>query len=485
MGFDAWSIPRGRCALIVERTESAVASELLAREILAFRDQIRELPVSPDVTPEMIRSHLQKQYAFTAWRPLDLLLPDVTRMMRQWSLHASHPRYFGLFNPPPRLAAIYADALAALYNPQLGAWAHSPIANEIERHVLASLASAAELDPSLKGHFTSAGAEANQTALLAAVASKYPEFVKRGARALPTDPAIYISTEAHHSFQKAARATGLGEHVLRIVPVDSHQRIDVAALSDRIARDVDAAVQPTMIVGTAGTTATGAIDDLAALANVASAHGAWFHVDAAWGGSALLSPMLRGLFRGVEHADSLTWDAHKWLCVPMGAGMFFCRKPDVLRHLFDVSPGYIPPEREGVEDLYRSTIQWSRRFTGLKVFMTLANLGMDGVRRAIERQTAMGEVLRTRLREQGWLVLNDTPLPLACFTHARIRAGKSSPADIVRAIESRGRAWISQVPVGEECALRACITSYDTDADDVDVLIQELELASLPARTTR
>jgi glutamate/tyrosine decarboxylase-like PLP-dependent enzyme len=181
---------------------------------------------------------------------------------------------------------------------------------------------------------------------------------------------------------------------------------------------------------------------------------------------------------GIERADSVTWDAHKWLSVPMAAGMFFTRHPAVLRRALDVAATYVPPDAPGREDLYRGGLQWSRRFIGLKLFLTLATLGIDGVRAAVEHQADMGDLLRARLRERGWLVVNETPLPLACFTHPRLREGARTVEDVVRAVVARGRAWISDVVLdGDERVLRACITSFRTSPEDIEILLGELEAA--------
>jgi glutamate/tyrosine decarboxylase-like PLP-dependent enzyme len=232
-------------------------------------------------------------------------------------------------------------------------------------------------------------------------------------------------------------------------------------------------------VGTAGTTGGGVVDPLPVLADIAAGCGAWVHVDAAWGGAAALVPRLRAALDGIERADSVTWDAHKWLSVPMGAGMFFCRHPAAVRAAFDVSTSYMP-STTGVEttDPYMTTVQWSRRAIGLKVFMSLAERGRDGFAEQIDRQARMGDVLRAKLTDAGWTIVNDTPLPLICFTHDDLRSNQTSTADILETIYSRGNVWISDVVLGrKERVLRACITSFRTEEADLEYLINELEFA--------
>jgi aromatic-L-amino-acid/L-tryptophan decarboxylase len=452
------------------------ALDLLAREALAFRSSVAAGPVQGEADPDEIRRALADGFDFASPVPLPELTSQAAALLRRWTLHVTHPAYFGLFNPSVDAAGIAADALAALYNPQLAAWSHAPVANEIERHAIRFLASHVwPTEDGVDGSFTSGGAEANLTAALAALVRRFPSFGDTGARGLTGDPLIYLSEAAHHSFVKIAAMTGLGRRAIRVVPVDGDGRLDAPALSDRIRADLQAGAVPTLVVGTAGTTAEGAVDPLPEIARIAREHGAWFHVDAAWGGSACLSPRLRPLLAGIEDADSVTWDAHKWLSVPMGAGMFLCRHPAVLRAAFRTSTGYMPADVRGADDPYLSTVQWSRRFTGLKVFMTLARLGRAGIAARIERQSEMGDLLREGLRADGWQVVNRTALPVVCFRHPRLR-NREAYESALAALYRRGRAWVSIASSGGAPAFRACITSYRTGPEHLSLLRGELAL---------
>jgi aromatic-L-amino-acid decarboxylase len=463
------------------------AWERLLSEVESFPTQLRYLPVSPRATPKEIRSSLEGRYSFKEPVPLDVIVADVARLLRHWTVHVTHPRYFGLFNPSVREAGILGEALAALYNPQLAAWSHAPAANEIERHTLRCLAASLGMNPeAVSANFTSGGAEANLSAVLAAMAHHFPDAEEAGVAGLRSRPAIYVSGESHHSFVKIARMTGLGTGALREVPTTERFTLDPVALSGRIQADIRAGWYPLMVVGTAGTTSAGVIDPLTELADAAAEYGAWFHVDGAWGASAALSPTLRNALVGIEHADSVTWDAHKWLSVPMGAGMFFCRYPEAVRRAFAVSTSYMPGQTGGdTVDPYATTAQWSRRAIGLKVFISLAELGLDGYAELISYQARMGDLLRKRLAEQDWVIVNDTPLPVVCFTHPDIRAGRVATGDVLGIIYGRGHVWISEVILGgREQVLRACITSFRSEEQDVDALVEELEYARQVSRLT-
>lgn len=333
-------------------------------------------------------------------------------------------------------------------------------------------------------NFTSGGAEANLSAALVALAHLFPESGEDGIAGLGVRPAIYLTGETHYSFVKIARMSGLGTKSVRTVPTTERFTMDTAALQRCIEADLRDGWQPLMIVGTAGTTSAGSVDPLPELAEIAAQCNAWFHVDGAWGASAVLSPRLRGELAGIEQADSITWDAHKWLSVPMGAGMFFCRHREAVLRAFSVSASYMPGKTgQDALDPYAATTQWSRRAIGLKVFMALAETGIEGYGAIIERQADMGDLLRQRLRRTGWLIVNDTHLPVICFTHPDIRDRRITTRQLLKTIYQRQRVWISDVVLGgQERVLRACITSFQSDETDIDCLIDELEHARhLPA----
>jgi glutamate/tyrosine decarboxylase-like PLP-dependent enzyme len=352
--------------------------------------------------------------------------------------------------------------------------------NELEQLTLRRFAQALGLNtPLLHTNFTTGGAEANLSAVLGALTQHFPEWSERGIFGLRSRPAIYLTSETHHSFVKVARMTGLGTDTLREIPTDTRFAMDIDALQSRIHADLQEGWHPLMIVGTAGTTSGGIVDPLDKLAEVAREHGAWFHVDAAWGGSAVLSPRLKTAVAGIERADSITWDAHKWLSVPMGAGMFFCQHLKAIKQAFAITTSYMPgAPAGGTVDPYTTTAQWSRRAIGFKVFMALAELGTSGYGELIEHQAQMGDYLRKRLDQLGWEVLNTTVLPVVCFTHPAIKQGKLLTGEILKTVYERGRVWISEVILGkQERVLRACITSFHTNESDIDCLLEEIEYA--------
>lgn len=450
--------------------------EHMADAVGDFYKNIGERPVRPDVSTSEIRTHLAKCYGeFAAPISAETLQDDVMRMLSEWQVQPTHPRYLGLFNPSVQPAAVVADALVAVTNPQICVYSHAPGANEIERHTLRFLTRKLGGDPDTWfASFTSGGSEANQSAVIVAMTRDLPDFARSGLTADLSRPTIYLSAESHHSFEKIAHGAGIGRDALHVIPVDGALRMDVDALVKAIAEDRAAGRQPLMVVATAGTTGAGVVDPLSSIAELCRKESLWFHVDAAWGGAACLSPLLKTAIRGIERADSVTWDAHKWLSVPMGAGMFFCRHRDAVATAFAVDPSYMPPSTSGVSEPYVSGILWSRRFIGLKLFMALAELGEAGYQAAIEHQAQIADLIRERLLSAGWRLVNDTPLPVVCFTGPAIETGRVKASEVVAGVQAKG-VWISEVRLsGREPSLRACVTSFRAESGDVDALMAAL-----------
>jgi glutamate/tyrosine decarboxylase-like PLP-dependent enzyme len=433
-------------------------------------------PILPTVTAEEIRTYLASRYDFNRTLPLEEVIADVEKMLRTWQVQVTHPRYFGLFNPSVTLASVVADTLVAMYNPQLANWRTSPAANEIERHTLGWLAAKFGLPGDSVATFTSGGTEANLSAVVVALTQAFPEYGEHGLRHLNATPSIYVTAETHHGFNKVAHMTGLGRRALRTIATDHDLKMDVGELKQRVAEDRRNGFAPFMVVGTAGTTAAGVIDRLPELGRFCREAGLWFHVDAAWGGSAIVSPKLRHHLEGIEAADSITCDAHKWLSVSMGCGMFFCRHPETVGEAFRADVSYMPGKKVGpVFDPYTTSAQWSRRFIGLKLFMALAEQGESGYAQMLEHQAQMGDILRDALRCSGWRVVNRTPLPLVCF----IRPGVV-PADLLAALHRSQIAWMSEARLGDTPVMRACITSYRTTEKDIRWVVDEMNCLVAP-----
>ncbi|HEY1904183.1 MAG TPA: aminotransferase class V-fold PLP-dependent enzyme [Terracidiphilus sp.] len=451
----------------------------IREEFATLESTIADGLIVPNVTAGEIRAFLGSRFDFKQGMPLDDVIADVEQMLRTWQVQVTHPRYFGLYNPSVTLASVVADTLVAMYNSQLANWRTSPAANEMERHTLAWLAEKFGLRQNAIATFTSGGSEANLTAVVVALTWAFPEYGECGLRSLNGDPAIYLTAETHHGFNKIAHMTGLGRRNLRVVATDSSLKMSLEDLEKRVAEDRGNGFLPFMVIGTAGTTAAGVIDPLPEIARFAKTQRLWFHADAAYGGSAVVSPSLRPFLAGIELADSITCDAHKWLSVPMGCGMFFCRHRESVAQAFRSDVTYMPakPESEDASATFNPlthSAQWSRRFIGLKLFMALAEHGERGYADMLDHQARMGDVLRELLSSSGWLIVNSTPLPIICFTRDGV-----VPQKLAAELRERQIAWMSDAQIGGIPAVRACITSFKTTEKDIEwVMSQMNDLAS-------
>jgi len=231
---------------------------------------------------------------------------------------------------------------------------------------------------------------------------------------------------------------------------------------------------PVLISSTAGTTGAGMIDPLAECAQLCAAQGIWHHVDAAWGGAALASERLRPLLSGIERADSVTIDAHKWFATTMGCGMFITRDPQILHATFTVDAAFMPSSVTQL-DPYLNTVQWSRRFLGLRLFLSLAAAGWEGYAAHVERATEVADRVRERLVARGWEVANDSQLAVLCVLPP---PGRPPVREIVKKLLASGRAWAAVSKTEGRDVVRVCVTHGETSAADVEELVTALEASS-------
>ncbi len=459
-------------ALFPELAEREQLDDLLTRRLIAATERVARGPVTPDLDPAAFRSELAA-FDFDTPHPLPELMDWAIAQLEHGVVHVTSPRYFGLFNPAPTFPAQCADRIAAAFNPQLATATTSPAAVAIEAHVIAAFAARVGLPACATGHFTTGGSEANATALICALTSACDGFATEGSRAFSGRPCLYVSRESHLAWLKIAHQVGIGRDSVRFVPTDGAGRMNPLALASMIGADRAEGCVPVMIAATAGTTNAGMIDPLTACAAIANAERVWLHVDAAWGGAVLASDRLRGVLAGIDRANSVTIDAHKWLAATMGCGMFLTRKHTVLADTFHVDAHYMPSNSVGL-DPYVSSLQWSRRFVGLRLFLSLAAAGWRGYARHIERAVELAGQLEAGLTARDWNVVNRSSLAVTCF----LPPGDVNAAAIVREVLASGRAWISVARFEGRSVIRACMTHGETQPDDVAGLVAALAAAA-------
>ena len=434
----------------------------LRDEIEASYDEMRTATVAPNQSMETSKQTIR---AIDLDRPIGLA--DATReaaaLMREGDLLSASARCFGYFNPTAAWPGVVADLLSAARNPQLCVASHAPASVAMERHVIAWFLDCLGFPPDAIGNFTSGGSEANATALLVALVRMHPGYAEDGLAVFPSPPCFYASADSHLAWIKIARAAGLGTRSVRLVPTTGDGRLDARALRSMVLEDRSAGRTPFMVAATAGPTNAGEIDPLRECRDIADEFGLHLHIDAAWAGALIVDPDRRSLLEGIEKADSVTIDAHKWLSVPMGAGMIFVRDAPAVATTFAVSTGYMP-SGDGV-DAFLTTSQWSRRFIGLRLWMMLRASGSTAYREMFTRHFEAAEYLRVRLADSGWAIRNSSRLPVILFEDAVSGIPSRSIAD---ELERDGGAWLGCVEYEGKTLPRACLTSFLTERRDLD-----------------
>lgn len=458
--------------LFPSREECVRIDDSLTRELARADARVAGGSVTPTLDLDAFRSELAG-FDFSSPRPLEEMLTWTIERIERGVVHVTHPRYFGLFNPAPTFPAQCADRIAAVFNPQLATSTTSPVAVELEAHVIRAIAARAGFPPQATGHFTSGGSEANYTATICALTASNPHFAAEGARSFTGAPVVYVSRESHLAWLKIAHQAGIGRSAVRLIATDGCGRMDPCSLACAMAADRAAGRVPVMVAATAGTTNAGMIDPIAACACLARSYSAWLHVDAAWGGAVIASEKYRHVLAGIEQADSVTIDAHKWFATTMGCGMFITRHPATLCSTFQVSTSFMPSNVASL-DPYVTTVQWSRRFLGLRLFLSLATAGWSGYAAHVERAIELARMLRNELAVRGWAIVNDSPLAIVCVRPSGARDVRSIAARVL----ASGRAWIAAAVFEKGDVIRACVTNGRSAPEDVMVLVGALETAA-------
>jgi len=412
-------------------------------------------------------------------------------------MRMSHPRLFGLFCAAPLPVAVFAELLAASLNQSVDAWKAGPAAAHVEMRLLRWINDLIGFGPGAFGVLTSGGGVANTLALKMARDRALGDRARSMGTAGPLARRlrVYASEEAHFSIRRSLDLLGLGERALVLVPADRARRMRADRLAQRLALDRAQGLRPMAVVATAGTTSTGNVDPIRKITAAAHAAGAHCHVDAAYGGALLFSARRRGLLDGLETADTVTVDPHKWLFQPFSLGMLLARNGSRLRRSFETEPDYLRKDLEmerGRLDFYHYSLEGSRPFRGLKLYLTIQVLGRTGLGRLVDRTLDVALALERRVRRDPRFEVFDAPVELAtvCFRYlpewARPLppAGRRTPAArgrlnraqiaIQQEVERRGYAWFPTLRLDGEVYFRFGIFNYRTRDEDVAAVLRHI-----------
>ena len=401
------------------------------------------------------------------------VLEDARRALDE-SIAQTRPRFFAFVASSGLEVGVLGDLLASCFDANLAVWAAA--ASEIEDQAIRWVAEFVGF-PAQAGAFTSGGTISNVTAIAAAREHAIPGSRRDGVGG--SRPTLYCSEEAHYSIERAAELLGIGSASVRALPIDGNRRLVPEAVADAIKADRAAGHTPVAVVATAGTTLTGAVDPIGALADVCAEAGVWLHVDGAYGLPAATTPSAGHLFAGLDRADSVTLDAHKWLYLPKACGVLLVRRRDDLFQAFAHEEAYIPHERSG--HMVDITLEYSRPFRALKLWLAFRAHGAQAFRDAVEDNLRQARLLYDLIVEHDTFepLCGPPPLSVVPFRH---RGGGQEPnamnARLVRTLQDDGRVWVAPATIDGKVGLRPCFVNFRTTDDDVRALVDlAVELA--------
>jgi glutamate/tyrosine decarboxylase-like PLP-dependent enzyme len=483
-------------SLEISETELRELSSAVTKLVTEYFAEVSTLPVFPETAADKTSAQIGNALPL-AGQPLAQLLDDC-RVVIENSRHNGHPRFFGYVASPATPPGAFADLIASALNANVTSWRSGPAATEIERTVVGWLGRMIGYSDNAHGLLTSGGSMANLTALLIAHRTHAGADVSSNGlwnRAAPMT--IYASDQIHMSIPKAADILGLGRAQVRLVASDDRFRMNVDSLKQTIAADKENGLQPFCVVASAGTVNTGAVDPLAEIAEIAKEFGLWFHIDGAYGVLAALDETKRPLFRGLDQADSVSLDPHKWLYVPIDSGCLLFHDEARARAAFSFDGAdYIKVHEQNADEAFafwNYGPELSRRFRALKIWLTLRYYGVERVAAAISEDCALANYLGEQVRAAPDFELLAPPeLSICCFRYvptalqAKLGTPENAAPDqvelnteldelntkIMNVVQRGGRAYLSSATIDGKFALRACITNFRTTRADIDETLE-------------
>ncbi|MEV0974260.1 pyridoxal phosphate-dependent decarboxylase family protein [Microtetraspora glauca] len=450
-------------------------------------DHLAAVPGGPVWRPvaEADRSWLTRQPLPGAGRPLADLLHDVRDRILPYPMGNGHPRFFGWVNSPPSPAGVLVAPLAAAMNPSCAGGEHAGVL--LERTVVRWLAELVDFPYQPGAGLLASGAS---VATVIAMATARQRAVRRqghnvretglyGQRPL----AIYASAEAHSCLRKAAELLGMGSRYIRTVPVDGAYRMETGALRRMITADREAGVRPFFVAASAGTVNTGTVDPLEEVAGIARECGLWFHIDGAYGALGILAEGARHLYAGLELADSLVLDPHKWLGVPVDAGCVLFRDPVGARDTFSLVPPYLrDDEADALGWFSEYGPEQTRPFRALRVWATISHLGREGIVRLVGRTTRLARTLAAMIEaSDDFDLLAPAVTSVIAFRYRSVTLDPAATDALNQAIpaivQGRGHAFLTGTRLSGTAALRACILHPETTEADLTALLDEIRTA--------
>lgn len=445
-----------------------------------YFEQIEEKPVFPDVEPQALTGLFAEPLPQVS-SPAEEVLRELKEKLLPYCTHVGHPGYMGLITPSPNPVGVIADFICSALNQNIGAYTIGPAAVAMERRTVRWLTDLIGYGQEAGGNLTSGGMMANFIGLK--LARDWASRDRAQQDGVQERWAVYTSEERHVSVDKAVDAVGLGRRALRTLPTDNQFRIRLDALEDAIAEDRKSRIIPMCIVGIFGTTNTGAVDSIRELRAIADRERMWLHADAAYGGGMLLSSQFPMTDRGLEEADSVTIDPHKWFYAPLDAGAVLVKDQRRLTASFGMRPSYLTDELDSANERYQYYVhgfEQSRRFRGLKVWMSFKRYGARQIGQWIDNNVRQAKYLHSMVvNHSEFEAASDPPMSAICIRYRGADPDQASSkklhAQVISRVERSGKFWISTTELKGKTWFRINPVNFRTRTEHMDELLALLE----------
>jgi glutamate/tyrosine decarboxylase-like PLP-dependent enzyme len=445
-----------------------------------YLEHIEEKPVFPNVEPRVLNELFAEGLPQDP-SPAETVLKELEEKLLPYCTHVGHPGYMGLITPSPSPVGVIADFICSALNQNLGVYTIGPAAVAMERRTVRWLTDLVGYGAEAGGNLTSGGMMANFIGMkLARDWASQDQIQQEGVR---ERWAVYASDQRHVSVDKAVDAVGLGRAALRALPTDAEFRVRIDALEAAIAEDHQRGVRPMCIVGIFGTTNTGAIDAVRQLRTIADREGMWLHVDAAYGGGMLLSHESPMRNRGLELADSVTIDPHKWFYAPLDAGAVLVKDARRLTASFGLQPSYLTDEFDRAGERYQYYVhgfEQSRRFRGLKVWMSFKRYGARQIGEWVDGNVRQAKHLYSLVEKHpDFEAASAPPMSAICIRYrgANLEEADSKElhAEVARRVEQSGKFWFSTTELKGKTWFRINPVNFRTRTEHMDQVLAFLE----------
>jgi glutamate/tyrosine decarboxylase-like PLP-dependent enzyme len=455
----------------------------LVDSIAEFMDHIGEGPVTTGETSTQLQAFLGTASLPETGMAADVIMKRAVDLLFNHSLFNGHPKFLGYITSSAAPLGALADLLSAAVNPNVGANILSPMATEIEKQTIRWLAEFIGVSPAYGGILVSGGNMANFTAFLAARTAKAPKGIKE--EGISTNHArlvVYCSKATHAWIEKAAFFFGIGANGIRWIEQDDFGKMHIGLLEQAIKRDLKNGYAPIMVVGNAGDVSTGVVDDLKSIGAVCKAHNLWFHIDGAYGVPAAVIPKLKTLFAGMEDADSIALDPHKWLYSPLEAGCTLVKDPQTLIDTYSTHPVYYNfNSSQSQHNYYEYGFQNSRGFRALKVWATLQHVGREGYVSMIGKDIELSQrffrlaqhhpELEALTQNLSITTLRYVPVDVPGDPKKKEAYLNTLNEALLNNLQRKGDAFLSNAVIKGKYCLRGCIVNFRTSEKDIDEII--------------